>query len=117
VRKYPTRKVLKFGHVKHLKDLALVARTITVESKHSGGLLKVFHSKSNASAKGNLGANNNIAEETKCEDMLDMPTWRPSSSPMTLVIVPPPEDSKGMAEVGCNNLVFKADSRKTETVS
>jgi hypothetical protein len=59
----------KFGHVKRLKDLALVARTITVESKHSGGPLKVFHSKSNAGAE-KLGADNTIApEEMGREDM------------------------------------------------
>ena len=60
----------KFGHVKCLKDLALVARTITVESKRSGRPLKVFHSKSNAGAEGKLGADNTIApEETGREDM------------------------------------------------
>lgn len=51
------QKVPEYGHVERLKVLTLVACAIAVESKHSGGPLKGFHSKSDADVDGNLGAN------------------------------------------------------------
>ena len=58
-------KVPEFGHVECLKDLTLVACTITIKSEHSGGLLEVFYGKGNASVDGNLGTNNTMAPPKK----------------------------------------------------
>ncbi len=44
--------VPEFGHVERLEDLTLVACTVTVESEHSKGPLKVFLSKSDAGTMG-----------------------------------------------------------------
>jgi hypothetical protein len=107
------RKVPEFGHVERLKDLTLVARTITVESKRSGGPFEVFHSKSHAGADGNLSTNNTIStEETRCKDVhratlsLGHADLAPEKLTNDTSNGATTEDSKGMAAVGGDDQVF-----------
>ena len=107
------RKVPEFGHVERLKDLTLVACTITVESERNGGPLEVLHSKSDAGADGNLSTNNTIAaEETRCEDVhratftLGHAHLTPEKLADDARNGATTEDCKGMAAVGGDDRVF-----------
>jgi hypothetical protein len=78
----------------------------------------VFHSKSNAGAEGKLGADNTIApEEMGREDMhraaLSIGHADLAAEQLTddTGDCPTTEDSKGMAAVGRDNLVFLGYSR------
>ena len=106
-------KVPEFGHVECLKDLTLVACTITIESERSRGPLEIFHGKCDASADRNLGPNNTIAtEETRCEDVhratlslghADLAAEKLANDTRNCATT---EDCKRMTAVGGDNLVF-----------
>ena len=65
-----TGKVPQLGHIECLKDLALITRAVTVESKRGGRPLEVFLRKRDTGAERDLCANDTIpTKEAWCEDM------------------------------------------------
>lgn len=104
-------------HVERLKDLTLVARTVTVEGKRGGLVAEVLLGEGEARADGDLSANNAVTtKEGRSEDV-----HRTTLSARHAVLTTeelsedafdgaPTHDCKGMTPVGGNDAVFRFDT-------